>query len=146
MDGRTAAWPFHRPCSTYYNSASEVTTLRHYTNLFIIIIIIIIIIIRRVITEVEVLELPAVFQLLAYCRSRYCNVTQLEIHCVFATWHQWGVVHCRRDHSRRWQSEWTLVDNVASGTGLHVGRCCNCLHYLLFHSHKTTETTPSLGW
>jgi len=42
MDGRTAAWPFHRPCSTYYafivNSASEVTTLRRYTNLFIIII------------------------------------------------------------------------------------------------------------
>ena len=44
-DGRTDTVPFHRPRSAYYaDSASEVTTLWRYTNLFIIIIIIIIII------------------------------------------------------------------------------------------------------
>ena len=45
-DGRTDTVPFHRPRSAYYaDSASEVTTLWRYTNLFIIIIIIIIIIV-----------------------------------------------------------------------------------------------------
>jgi len=43
-DGRTDTVPFHRPRSAYYaDSASEVTTLWRYTNLFIIIIIIVII-------------------------------------------------------------------------------------------------------